>query len=297
MRRILLILVLILAGVFAVLSFLDRSEYALEKNFWYLKKDFAKLAHDPKSYPEQEFKALAREYDQLLEAHPESRLAGKILIQKGMVYVLMKDSEKARETFREILARFPDEGPLNAEALFQIGKTYEQEGKSKEAVQMFRTASERYPLTLTGLKMPLYEANYYQRIGKPDKMQVAFDRAVDFYQNIHEEHADTRIGYMALNYQVTAYLAQERWSESLNVLERILMIYPRVHQSTDPQGPLLVRTINQVALEQAKDSGRAIEIYRKFIHQYPQHPFTPGFEKLIEKIQQRQQTDQGQDGE
>ena len=55
MKRLLVILILILVGVFVILSFWDNSDYALEKSFWYLQKDFVKLAHDPKSFPEQEF--------------------------------------------------------------------------------------------------------------------------------------------------------------------------------------------------------------------------------------------------
>jgi len=284
MKRIIFLLIFILLGLFLILSFLDKSHYALEKSFWYLKKDFVRLANDPKSFPDQEFTSLARRFDQLIATYPESALNGQILLQKGLVYGLMQDFEAARETFRKVLTLYPKDELLNVDALFQIGRSYEGEDKPLEAIKMYQTITDKYPLTVTGIKMPLYTANYYERLNDPIRAQHAFGKAADFYRNIYEGHSDTPIGYMALGFQATAYLAQQDWERSLDVLERLLLDFPRLHAASDPQGPFLVKTINNVALDQLKNVSRAIAIYQKFIAQYPQHPFCSGLEKLIDKL-------------
>jgi len=283
MKNTLIILSSILLIAFVGLSFLDNSDYGLERQLWYLQKEFDHLTRDPQAVPASAFDHLQQKY-QNLAAQAGKPMQAKILMQRGQLYLLQEDFAKAREFFRRVTQEYAQNEGVQAEALFYQGLTHEKEGLAAEAFNIYKEIQERYPLTVTGMNIPLYIANYHLKRKEEKQAAAAFKSAEAFYTKIHGEYSTTAAGYMALRLLATVHLAQADWEEALGVLERLLLEYPSTQSSRDPQAVLLIRTINAVALNQLNQPERARKIYEKFIDQFPQHPLNKALKTLLPQL-------------
>ncbi len=298
MKRILTTGLAVLAGLFLVLSAVDRSDYGIEKRLWHLQKKFARLARDPAVVPAREFESLARQYQRIIRENPQASLGGQILLQQGKVYTLKKDFVKARDSFRAVLERYPENSSLSAEALFNVGVTYEREGNAGEALRIYQTIQEKYPLTGVGLNIPLYVANYYLRSHQPEASRAAFGAAIDFYQDVYGKNPQNPAGYAALRQLAAIYLARQEWGKGVEVLGKLLVDYPVPVHPDQSQEVLLVRTINMVAINRLGDFDTPARIYRDFIDRYPGHPFSRRLDQVIREIGSlKEKSRQAQDNE
>ncbi len=284
MKRGLLMFGFILVGLYVLLSVLDTGEYATEKRLWHLQKRFQELARDPVAFPEIEQQGLIDSYKAVIRDFPRSRLNGQVLLQIARIYTFKKDYALAKETLGQISKLYPKDAALNAEALFNVGLVWESENNQKEALNAYQQVVDKYALTAIGLNVPLHVANYYQRLKQPGESRQALERAVFFYDGIVNKYQHTSIGFEALRFLATTYLAQQDWHKSIAALGQMLMDYSTGPYLDERQAILYIRTINTISINQLKDYELPIGIYRGFIKKYPGHPFNPIFEKVIAEI-------------
>lgn len=286
MKKVLLVLIGILAGVFLLLSFLDKSDYAIEKKLWRIQKQFDQIAQDPRVVPDQKFESVARSYLSVIKQHPRSPLVKKIYLQIGRVYGLKKDFAKARENFQAVFNKYADDKEVAAEALMNLGITYEGEMDEKQAIATYKKIIDSYPTTDIGLNMPLYIVNYYLRVSKVNESNVALREAVSFYKDICRDHPKSIIEFNALRLLVTAYFAQKDWSQGVNTLGEVLLKYPSGQYMNVDRANLIIKSINTVAVTQLKDYDVAINIYQKFMSQNPKHPLNKKLQDMINALQE-----------
>jgi tetratricopeptide (TPR) repeat protein len=286
MRQLIGLLASILIVVFIGLSLADTDDYALEKHLWRINREFTIVAHDPAGASPEKFNQLIEDYERLVKRFSNSGQIPRIYLQMGRTYMLRRQWNEARDNFNIILEKYPHSDQFDGEALFYIGKTYEEENDPLSALKVYRQILKDYPLTNIGLETPLYIANYFQRMNKPEHAQKAVSEAIDLYQRIIEQSDRSSNRLRVLRKLATAYVWKEQWQEALQVLEKVLLELPS-YPDVDPDAVNgVIKSINSIAVMQLNDYDKAIGIYRGFIRQHPKSELTPHIQEIANALEQ-----------
>lgn len=285
MKRTLTILFGLLLGIFLILSFLDKSDYPLEKRLWRLKKQLTQVARDPKAVPDQKFEDLASRYKRLLKQYPDSKLLPGIYFEIGNIYALKKDYAKSRESLQEVLVRYAENKELCATTWLVIGSSYEAEENLTEALKTYQKIRSDYTLTEKGLNMPLYIANFYMRHERSKERDNTLREAVTFYKKTARENPKVSIGFNALRLLSTTYLIMKDAKSAVDTMEQILLDYADSDFLNVARVDIITKSINTISAVQLKSLDIPIGIYQKFIEHYPNHRMNPYFSQMIKALQ------------
>lgn len=285
MKKIILICLGILAGVFILLSLLGRnSDYAIEQMTWKLQREYIDILKDPKVVPEQTFNKIIRDYQKIIDRHPGSRLTPGIRMLVGNVYHVKKDYETSREKFNEVIKLYPQNRELQAQAHSAIGKTYEAQDNWPGARKVYDHIVADYALTKTGLGVPIYIANHYKSQNDYQKTMDAYDRAITHYNTLAAQNPDSPAEYSSLRYLGNCYLDQKRWREAVEVFGKMADKYGRPEHMNIRSLDTLLKTINTVSVYQLKDYDLPLSIYQDIIEKNPDHPMKNYFAKMIDVL-------------
>ena len=285
MKKAILIYIGILTGFFVLFSLLDRnSDYAVEQMAWKVQREYIDILKDPKVVPEQTFNKVIRDYQRIIERHPNSKLTPGIRMLVGNVYHVKKDYETSREKFNEIVKLYPESKELQAQALSAIGRTYESQDNWPGARKVYDRIVADYALTRTGLGVPIYIANHYKAQNDYQKTMDAYDRAITHYNTLAAQNPDSPAEYNSLRYLSNCYLDQKRWDEAVEVLGKIAAKYGRPEHMNIRTLDIILKTINTVSVYQLKDYELPRQIYQDIITKYPDHPWKDYFQKMINTL-------------
>jgi len=180
MKKMLIGYLVVLIGVYIFFSVLDlNGDYVIEKKLWKIQRQFIDIAKDPEAVPDRKYDDVAGQYQKIIDKYPDSHLIRNVYIALGRLYIVKKDYARARENFYLIGEKYPDNKELSAKALFFVGKTYEVEGDWPQAYKIYRSVFKDYPMTTTGLSVPIYIANYYKRQNDFQNTMDSFEKAMN----------------------------------------------------------------------------------------------------------------------
>jgi len=277
MKKTLFVLFAVLVAVYLFFSFISiKSEYNAEKKLWKINQEYADLLRSPETAPEQGFDELISRYKQYVEEFPASRLKPKVQIMVGRVYLLKKDYDAARMELKKVIELYPDTEELKLESLSAIAKSYELEDRWLDALKIYKEIQRDYPETSVALSVPLYIAQYYQENNKKLEADKAFADAVAYYNQMVRDTVDPKVEYKALTLLSVCYLAQEKWMETVKVLEKIILKYP-IPQVT----PKIIAMINNISTAKLNDYDIPIQIYKNFLERYPDHQLGGALREMI----------------
>lgn len=84
----------------------------------------------------------------------EARVAGML----GDAYSELKQNDKAVEQYKKSASLFPEDVNMASEYLFRAGLLLEMNGKSKEAIEVYKQLKEKFPRTEKGFGVDKYLA-------------------------------------------------------------------------------------------------------------------------------------------
>lgn len=293
MKKIIIILIAVLVGIFLSLSLLDNGGYALEKKLWKAQKSFEEIARDPKAVPDQNFEALIARYRRIIADYPKASLTPKVYIKIGSIYLLKNDFDRARVSFEEAIAKNRDKPDICAEALVQVGQTYEKQSRPEEALKIYSQIMAKYPLTEFGLNAPLYVANYLTSINRLSDAKAALFSAEAFYKKMIAEQSGTRWEFDGMRFLATTYLVQKDQKSGIKTLGDILLKFSKSEYLTPQNASFLVRSINTVSVANLQDYDLPISIYEKFMAQNAEHPFNDFLTKTIAGLKELKEKNVG----
>ena len=287
MKKIILSFGSVLLGIFVGLSILDSgSEYAMEKKLWYAQKQFEIIARDPKSVPDKNFDELIARYEGIIRQHPDSDFTPKIYTKIGKIYIMRQNYVKARESYQEVLKRYPKNSFLCADALLNVGNSYRDEGNRSVALKTYREIQDRYPLTLSGINMPLFIADFYLREKNVTESANALRDAIGFYQKIAQEHPHTEWEFQARWLLSTTYFSQQKWDLGLQALGGLLQDFSNSEYMNRQSITNIIKTINTVAAVNMKSFDPAISLYKNFIAKNPDNRLNSFLQANIKALQE-----------
>ena len=286
MKRSLVTFAGILFGLYIVFSLLDyKGEYAVEQKMWAANQKYAQVVKDPQSVPDRTYEDLARQYQKIIDQHPDSTLAPKAHMIMTSLYLVKKDYAVAREKAQEVFKKYPQNTEICAEAMSAIGKSYELARDWPNALKAYRELINKYPMTEVGMNAPVYIANYYAKNNMPSQAQSAFNEAILHFKDLEAAHAGTEIELNSLRLQANSYLFQKKWAEGIDAYGKILIRSATLNRLTPQQGLFLIKTINTLPGTQLKDYDTPIRIYKKFMAENPKHKLNQIMEGMIKTFE------------
>ncbi|HOW36359.1 MAG TPA: tetratricopeptide repeat protein [Candidatus Omnitrophota bacterium] len=281
MKKILTILVAVLAGLFVILSLLDlKGDYRVEQLVWSNNQKLAVAAKNQETTSEKTFESIAANYRKIIKSFPNSRLVPGINLLLGQTYVAGKSFDKARQVFAETCKKYPDNKALCSEALVLTGKTYQEEKNVSMAVKTFEQIMRQYPLTDGGLMMPLYIAKYHQFNNHGQAAALAYTQAIAHYKKIISENQNSVIEFKALGLLAGAYSDIEQWQPAMETFGESLLKYP------DPRtAGVIFKSINFISLVKLQNKDAAIKLYQNILKEKPSHPLAKVIEKMIKSLE------------
>lgn len=287
MKKTLITYITVLVVLFVVFSVLGtKGEYAVERKVWKLHKQYADIRKDPNVIPDKTFEKIIKGYQKIIDQYPQSRLTQGIHFIIGRVYLLKKDYTTARAKFNEIVGLYPQNPETQAQAFAAVGQSYELEKNWPEAAKIYEQILKDYPLTQTGLGIPIYLANHHKNTNDYQKTMEAYERAIVHYAGVASKNADSFIEFNALRYLANCYLEQKRWTEAINTLGTILEKYADAQHMNVQTADTIIKTINVVSSYQLKDYDAAINIYKNIINKKSDHPLNAYLQKMIDAFSQ-----------
>lgn len=281
MKKHVIILTFILVFIYFLLSFLDRKgEYAAEQLIWKANQKYFKLVKDPTAVPDKNFVDLDYAYEEIIRRFPNSPLSRKASLTIARIYLVKKDYKIAQEKAKKVLASYPQEQEISAEAMSIIGKSYELQSEWGNAVKIYGEISSKYPLTETGMTIPLYIALYYQTLNSSSNAQLYYQKAIHHYRELAQKYPHSEIGFKSLRLLSNCYFEEKMWLEGINTLGEILTDYSTKEYLPPQRADLIVKTINAVAITHLKNYQIPIKIYENFIEKHPKH----GFNKILKAM-------------
>jgi len=280
------IFIAILVGLYALLSFLDfHGEYPAEKELWRINLEFAQAGKDPQIIPAAKFDKIRHRYEKLIERFPESRLVALAHVLIGRVYLTQKDYPKAREKYEDVIGQYRISQPnVAVKAAEDIGKSYAAENDSANVLKNYKRIRKEFPLSDTGLKVPVFIGQFYLARNEQGLAIKAFSDAIRYYRTMIAQYPDTATAFNAWRLIATCYFKQNEKEKGVKVLGEVLNNFSTSKYMSAGQADTIVKLINTTSVIYLKDYSYPIRIYEKFIRDHPGHPFNKTFEAMVDSF-------------
>ena len=282
--------ILILGGLFALLTFLDQGrEYEAEKALWKINFDFESLKKDPKATPEISYNVIAKRYKEFTEKYSNSNLNPAAYLFMGRVYMYKKEYQKARDIFEDLIVKYKDKEALVMEAVAEIGRCYALEEDWDNVLNTYQRIIKEYPLTELGIRTPIYIAKFYLDNEKEQEAQKAFNDAVSYYKKMVQDYPDSPIEFASLRLMATSYIALKQWNDAVDTFGFLLLKYAGPPFMSFENADKIIKSINTISVAQIQNYDQPIRIYSEFIQKYPKHPFSESLAGMIKSFEELQQ--------
>lgn len=285
MKKSIIIYLSILISVFIVLSLFDiRGEYAAEKAMWRINQKFGRITKDPDSIPEAEFKSVIKNYLAFKNKYSYSKLAPIAHLLAARVYLAKKDYVKAREVYEEIIKAYKNNPNICAQAIFEIGESYNRENNFQNMVAALKRLIKEYPLTDLGFQAPISLAELCIKKGDLELGQKYLNEAIFHYNALILKYKEPSVVFNAKRSVVICYMALKQWNKALDTLSEILMKFPETKYLNAQRADKIISSINMITITKLKNYDLPIGIYQDFIDKYPKHPYRNALEAMIKSL-------------
>lgn len=205
-----------------------------------------------------------------------------------------QDQEQALQQWRSLLKRFPD-SPQAAEALYNIGRIYEEMHKYYLAHKAYKELLTKYPFSAYFVKALEREYNLglkflqgYRRkfwdITKPIE-----NPAPEIFDLIVSVSPNGKYAPGALYYKGLYFKKKRQFAEAKSAFEKLLRSYPD-SEFADKAEYQLAMCYYEMSLDPQYDqeyTAKAIEALRRFVKKYPDSTFRSRAEELIAELEEK----------
>jgi tetratricopeptide (TPR) repeat protein len=205
-------------------------------------------------------------YRELYETYPAAPEASSAMLLDAALSLRLGRVEQAETLYKQVLDDYGNRPQAVAEARWQIAFIAEERGDWQEASLHYKAITDAYPTTLYGLESPLRVAAGFARLGEPEAAAAAYQRALQGYQRIVDDHHPTATRLSAEDYILQVYVRQKQWDAAIQHLTHLVQKYP--NHTAILQGNYV--TAAAIYADELNDREKAIEMLRQCIDLYPE---------------------------
>lgn len=219
-------------------------------------------------------------YEEFVQKNPTSKIIKDAKFQIGRLYFIKEDFIKARQVFEELVRDYPKETELCANAQLALAACYERQGNWDKAVQVYQVLKSSYPESRIILSIPLFIVQHYLKENRAQEAEKAFNEAISGYEKLIKANPNSALAAQAQDFISLAYISQRRWDNAIGSLKALIDKYPQ-----SPKASTSLFTIATIYQKQLQEPKKAIEIYEKFINEYPRHTLASLAKSEIDSLQ------------
>lgn len=221
-------------------------------------------------------------YEDFVRKNPQSKIIKHAEFQIGRLYFIKNDFSKAIQVFKELIKKYPGEEQLCVDSLLAIAACHEKQGEWEKAIGVYKDVRADYRDTPAALSIPLFIAQHYVKENLLSEAEGAFQEAISGYEKIIRENPNTNKAAEAQDFISLAYLSQQKWPQAISSLQALAAAYPN-----DPRASKSLFTLAIIYQKQLNKPEKAIEIFTKFIEQYPGHELASLAKSEINSLQDK----------
>lgn len=147
-----------------------------------------------------DYKLVAKKFEEFYRKNRRHNKACLALFYEACCYSFTKDFDKARNLWKNFIKFYPKHILANC-AYHNIGKTYEEEKRYREAIKTYREAQEKYPRTYLS---PYYHLAISRCFAKLGKYTLAYKECADMIRKYPESSWVSDARYYAKIYKKKA---------------------------------------------------------------------------------------------
>lgn len=281
MKKTIVILILILAGLYILLSAVtSENEYAAERLFYRAMKAHGKISANPDVAPPRLLEYVENNLKTLLIKYPKTEVARTAGITLAELYIVNKKYEDALSRVDLVIKAYDKNPAVLSAACFLKGLAYEKQGKWPAALKEYEKLRDNYTNTELGLQMPMYIAKYYDTNGRSADAKQAYADSAVFYKDLKEKYTGKALGYVSSMLLLQSYLNTKNYEEAGKIIEESIDKYA--------SGTTLLQLLPQVdsiIVKELKQPERAIKIYKSIKGKAKDERLIKFLDKRIEALE------------
>lgn len=280
MKKIIIILIAILAGLYIALSIAGSDkEYAAEKLFYQAMKMSERIAANPDVAPPKLLDDVENNLKKLLRKYPDTEVAKTADIKMAEFYIANKKYDAALKQSDIVIKKYEKNHGMLSMAYFLKGLAYEKQDKWPDALKEYHVVRDKYHDTQLGMQIPIYIASSYSQKGREAQAQEAYGDAARFYENIRKENSGKALGYMASLFLIQTYIKSDNYESAGRVVEETLDKY--YSQMALAQ---LLPLIEHIIVTKLNRPEKAVEIYKTTIEKSKDEKLKKVLQKRIDEL-------------
>jgi pentatricopeptide repeat protein len=226
------------------------------------------LASGELSWKKQDYGSSMQAYETYLKKYPKHPLIKRVYVQMGAILDAQRDFVKAREWYEKGRALTVNDPAASADIELLIARSYQKEGNWEKAEEMFKKIETDYKNSTAALQIPFLYAAHYEAAGETDKVHNVLNDAIQRYQGL-SEGSNASLAAYAERLQNAAIAEKGDWQQLLGNFDR------KLAKETSPERKGNWFFLKAVVTEnRLQNRAAALELYKSFLAQYPNHPLT-----------------------
>lgn len=240
-------------------------QYAIERQYWQIQRQAEKIFKNPQASPPNELERVVGLFNKFIQNYPKDNLSTEAEFNIARLYIVKEEYDKARTQLKTIIDKHGQSEGICAEAIFLNGNSYQVEDKWGLALEQYKKIMQEYPITLRGIDIPVYIAQYYKAKYQPDRMMAAYQEAISHYRALADKYPDSPLAYKLDSLVAQCYIALKEWQNAIASFNSIIEKYKGKVNNVDA----LLLDIALIYHRELKDKAKAKETLERFIQDYP----------------------------
>jgi tetratricopeptide (TPR) repeat protein len=167
---------------------------------------------------------LLRACDNYLAVNPKSPKAADVLGLKAATFYNNKAYAKSRESYEQVLTRFPG-NPAATDAMKMIAQSYYEEKQFDKAQEWYRKLRDKAPEGGDKTEAVSRIAESIYRIAEGLEQQQRYKDAAEQYERVALEFPEARIADISLFNAASCYEKEAQWSQAILQYQRLYQKY------------------------------------------------------------------------
>jgi len=268
---------LVLGCLLLILNGCGQDQYLIEKDYWQVRKQAESIFRNPPGSPPNELERVINQLNKFIQKYPKNILALQAEFNIAGLYIVKQEYDKARQHLNSMISKY-NQPEIRSESVFLIGNSYQLQDRWEQALEQYKKIIAEYPLTIRGLDIPVYIAQYYKSKFQPDKMMNAFQEAIAHYSSLAEKYPGSPLAFKSYTLISSCYGAMKNWEEAVKALNTLVEKF-KGKVDTD----VVLMDIALIYKRELKDTAKAKEALEKLIKEYPKSRLVKTARTLLER--------------
>jgi TolA-binding protein len=255
-------------------------QYAIERRYWWLSKSAEKIFNNPMVSPPKYFERVIADLRNFTSKNPAHNLAVDAEFTVARLFIVKGEYASAREEMKKIILAHKESDNVCAEALFLLGNSYQLQGKWNAALEEYKKIIREYPMSLKGLEVPIYIAQYYKVKLQAEKMYAAYREAIIHYNSLAQKYPDSPLAFMVGKLTGKCYTEIQEWERAADTYTVLVEKFKGKVKVDE-----IMKDIAMIYWRNLGNEEKTIQALKLLLAEYPQSTYAARAKILLKMLE------------